>query len=103
MSVRDFLETFSRLFGTPGPEALGESCSSREGSQFHCKVLARKTQVHLRKLNASEEFAINERVVDPLLCSLMPCFVEHCAVRFHSSEKEQSQAGGYPMLTSCAN
>ena len=25
MSVRDFFETFSRLFGTPGPEAPGET------------------------------------------------------------------------------
>ena len=49
MSVRDFFETFSRLFGTPGPEAPGDffsdflgisgpegprdSCSSSEGSQ----------------------------------------------------------------------
>ena len=30
---RDFFQTFFRLFGISGPEGLGDSCSSREGSQ----------------------------------------------------------------------
>ena len=64
MSVRDFFETFSRLFGTPGPEALGDffqtfwarrgprdSRSSSEGSQVEFAKAQEGTNVQFSNVH----------------------------------------------------